>query len=482
VARRQQRRRKGREPRVGGLSNGESGYGVIRFRNPGTDRVMLSATRAAALGIFSCLILGTTLPAMADAPASTAEQSRLLQLTLKHPGDYDATFAYVRVSEALGDYEAAIGALERLLFYNSKLTRVKYELGTLYYRMHSYQMAANYFRQALASPDLDADTRARIEAYLPGAEKELKPVRSWLFVQTGIRYQSNASFTPWSDTIEVGGGSFPIDLSGAHGPDWNDFALAQFANDIDFGNQAGDKLETRLTGYATGQFKLDQLNVGYLSGSIGPRFALAPSLWNGLTVKPYLTGTAAWVGGDEYDTSGGVGVSLSAPFGKALTISPFVEWQRANYPDTDPSQPLGTADWLTTGASASLRLSDAVTLNASFGYQRADAVNPWQSNNQFTEEFDLPIRFDPPAASIGQKWTATPFAIFTQTGFDEPNDFIDPGVTRRDSSWQVGLAIDAPLTAHLGLSGAISYQRNDSNISNYSYDNWMVLGGPTARF
>jgi hypothetical protein len=42
--------------------------------------------------------------------------------------------------------------------------------------------------------------------------------------------------------------------------------------------------------------------------------------------------------------------------------------------------------------------------------------------------------------------------------------------------------VDAPLTAHLGLSAAFSYQRNDSNITNFAYDNWSVLGGPTARF
>lgn len=439
------------------------------------------ATRAAAFLIVAGL-LATVMPAFADGPASTDEQNRLLRTMLKHPGDYDATFAYVRVSEALSDYEAAIGALERLLFYNVKLTRVKYELGTLYYRLASYQMAADYFHQALASPDLDSDTRARIEAYLPGTEKELQPVRSWLFLQTGIRYQSNASFTPFSDMIEVGGGSYPIDLSGPHGSDWNAFALAQFANDIDFGDQNGNKLETRVTAYATDQFRLDSLNVGYLSGTVGPRLALFPGEWAGLTIKPYLTGTAAWVGGSPYDTSGGAGVSLSMPFGKALTVSPSVEWQHSDYPNNDPSQPLGTSDWLTTGASASLRLSDAVSLNAAFNYRRGSAINAWQSYNQFSEEFDLPIRFDPPLAAIGQKWTLTPFALLTQTGFDAPNDAIDPGTTRSDNTWQVGVALDAPVNAHLGISAAVTYQRQNSSIPNYSYDNWSVLGGPTARF
>lgn len=439
------------------------------------------AMRVAALLIVAT-VTAAVAPAHAAGSATTDEQSRLLQATLKHPGDYDATFAYVRVSEALGDYEAAIGALERLLFYNPKLTRVKYELGTLYYRLASYQMAANYFHQALASPDLDPDTRSRIEAYLPGTEKELKPVRSWLFMQTGVRYQSNAGATPWSGQTLLYGYPFPVDPTAPQGSDWNAFALAQFANDIDFGDQSGDQLETRLTGYATDQFRLDSLNVAYLNGTIGPRFALAPAAWAGLTIKPYLTATGAWVGGAGYNTSAGAGVSLSAPIGKTLTLTPMVEWQHATYPGSNLDTTYGDSDWLTTGLSGTLRFSDAVSLNASFGYRRSSAVNDWQSNNAFAEEFDLPIRFDPPLKSIGQKWTVTPFLILTQTSFDAPNYIVDPNVARKDNGWQAGFAIDAPLTAHLGLSAAFSYQRNNSDITNYAYDNWSVLGGPTARF
>jgi hypothetical protein len=460
----------------------ECRYSAIRIATGAGIDMTLTATRAAALGLIACVAFGVAAPASAETAASTGEQARLLQTMLKHPGDYDATFAYVRVSEALGDYEAAIGALERLLFYNGKLTRVKYELGTLYYRVGSYQMAADYFRQAEASPDLDPETRSRIDAYLPLTEKELQPVRTWVFAQTGVRVQSNAAATPLSNTVDSYGYPFPIDPSVPSGPDANVFALGQLANDIDFGDQAGDKLETRLTGYAAGQFTFNSLDIAYLSGSFGPRFALAPTAWSGLTIKPYVTGTAAWVGGTEYNTSAGAGVSLTAPFGKTLSVTPMVEWQHATYPGSGYDSTLGDSDWVTAGASATLRLSEAVSLNATFGYRRTNAIYDWQSNNAWVEEFDLPIRFNPPAASIGQKWTVTPFAIFTQVGFDAPNESIDPWTVRRDNKWQAGFAIDAPLTPHLGFSAAVSYEHTDSTITNYAYDNWSVLGGPTARF
>ena len=300
-------------------------------------------------------------------------------------------------------------------------------------------------------------------------------MRSWFFLQAGVRYQSNASFTPF-DAANL------IDLSAPHGADWNAFALGQFANDIDFGDQNGDKLETRVTGYLTEQFELHALDVGLLSGSVGPRLALAPGAWPGLTVKPYLTGTTAWVGGDPYTTDGGVGVSLSAPLGSALTVSPWIEWQRAAYDNTDASSLVGTSDQTTAGVSASARLSETVSANAKFSYQRADAAYAWQSNGQFTEEFDLPVRFDPPSSRIAQKWTLTPFVSLTQTTFDEGNPTALDTSRRSDSKWQAGVALDAPVTAHFGLAAAVTYERNQSSIPNYSYDNWSALVGPTARF
>src|SRR4051794_20017612 len=59
--------------------------------------------------------------------ASRSVQDRLWQAVAREPTNYDLTFDLVRVSTQIGDYEAAIGALERLLFYNPDLARVRYE-------------------------------------------------------------------------------------------------------------------------------------------------------------------------------------------------------------------------------------------------------------------------------------------------------------------------------------------------------------------
>ncbi len=442
----------------------------------------VSACRGSAFTVLVSAALALLLPMDGALAASRAEQQKLLQESLANPTDYAIAFAYVRISEALGDNEAAIGALERLLFYNPKLARVKYELGALYFQAHSYQLAVHYFKDALASPDIDAATKGRIAAILPEAKKQASPVRSWIFAESGVRYQSNASATPSSGQVWSGGSSpGTFDFSRPHGADWSAFALMQFSNEADFGGQSNNRLETNATAYYSKQSRFSGLDAGVVSGDFGPRLALAPDKWAGLTVRPYVTGSAAWAGGDPYSADGGAGVSLSAPFG-GLTLSPSVEWQRATY-NPAPGATLGTSDWLTAGMSMAARFSDAFSLNGSVYYRRAGAAAyASQDFNAVWGELDFVWRFAPPIESIAQQWTLSPFVRLSSTMFDAPDLSIAPGITRHDRKWQVGAALDAPLTADLGLSLAATYERVDSNVTNYSYDNWSVLFGPTARF
>ena len=74
----------------------------------------------------------------AQAQSVIADQSTLLPRILANPADHDANFAYAHASVEARDYEAAIAALERTLFFNPNLTRAKYELGALYYKLKKY--------------------------------------------------------------------------------------------------------------------------------------------------------------------------------------------------------------------------------------------------------------------------------------------------------------------------------------------------------
>src|SRR6202162_2982333 len=139
--------------------------------------------RSGIVGGLTAFGLLSSIP-VASAQADAPEQNQLFQKMLRNPKDLETTFAYVKVATANGDYEAAIGALERILFYQPGLARVKYELGALYFRLGSYEMARRYFREALASPDIDAITKDRIEASLPDADKQLQQSCLFGFMST----------------------------------------------------------------------------------------------------------------------------------------------------------------------------------------------------------------------------------------------------------------------------------------------------------
>jgi hypothetical protein len=412
------------------------------------------------------------------------EQQRLFEQMVRQPSNHELTFDFVRVATARGDYEAAIGALERLMFYNPKLTRVKYELGALYFRLGSYEMAKRYFREALASPDLDPVTRVRIETYLPDAEKQTQASRLSGFVQTGIRSQTNASFAPSTGTIRLGGQDLALLPTAQKKSDINWFGLAGISHDYDLGNQRGDVLETRFAGYLTQQQHFDQLNVGLFDISFGPRLALAPEYLPGVTIKPYVVGGNTWIDGASYMSSVGAGVAIKVPVNDRFTFGPDFEWRHADFRtgDVNPVSGFNTGDWYTAALATSFRISQSVNLDARGLYRRGDSAFTFQSFDQWAAEAALTFEFAPPWATIPRNWSVSPFVKFIETSFDAPNPFLDPFTARRDQQWSVGAMFNAPITRTFGVSAAIQYDHVNSSLPNYRLNNFSVMFGPTARF
>jgi len=56
---------------------------------------------------------------------------------------------------------------------------------------------------------------------------------------------------------------------------------------------------------------LSQFDLGYTEAGIGPRLALNPEQWPGVSIKPYVVGNLSWIGGTSYLNSGGAGVGVA---------------------------------------------------------------------------------------------------------------------------------------------------------------------------
>lgn len=411
-------------------------------------------------------------------------QQRLFEQTVREPTDYEATFEFVRVATARGDFEAAIGALERLLFYNPRLTRVKYELATLYFRMGSYEMAKRYFTEALNSPDLNPITRARIETYLPDAEKQLQQSRFSGFLNTGVRYQTNPSYAPAGGVIRLGGLDFALLPNVMRKSDWNWFGLVGLSHDFDLQNQRGDLFETRFVGYATHQFRVKDIDVGLFDLSWGPRLALAPEFWPGATVKPYVVGGNAWIDGRSYLSTVGAGLSFGLPITSRFTIAPEFEWRRADIDSRNLVLLTGfsSGDWYTGGVAGSVKFYEWLKLDMRGLYRRGESRFAFHSFDQWVGEAALTIEFAPPFEILSRNWSVAPFGKIIHTDFDAANPFIDPLVTRADRQWIVGAMFNAPIAKGFGVSATVQYDKVESTIKNYRNNNFSVMFGPTARF
>lgn len=93
---------------------------------------------------------------------------------LRRPTDLNVLFRFASLASQTGDLEGAVSALEQMLLVQKDLPQVRLELGVLYYRLHSYEVARAHIEVALKFPSLPAEVRARGEQLLSQIMEEQK--------------------------------------------------------------------------------------------------------------------------------------------------------------------------------------------------------------------------------------------------------------------------------------------------------------------
>ncbi len=277
---------------------------------------MWAARVLSGLVLTAFLSLASVAPAAAQGPSPTAspqmrsEFESLFAQSIRRPDDLELAFRFAEAASAIGDYEAAIGALERILFYNSGLGRVRLELGVLYFRLGSFAQSRSYFESVLAEPQTPPEVRARVESFLTELNRRDRTNATAGYLQIGVRHQSNANAAPNSLNIKIFGLDGLLSPQFRRRPDWNFFMLGGFRHIYDFENQRGDTWETTLQGYYTKQQRFRSLNL--LLGEItsGPRLAVNPDLFPGFTFRPYIIANGLMLGDRAYSGTFGVGGSF----------------------------------------------------------------------------------------------------------------------------------------------------------------------------
>jgi hypothetical protein len=449
-------------------------------------------SRAKWLATVALLVFVGTVSAFAQsspAPLSEAQlrtdADLLFKRMLVKPNDLDATFRYSEIETKLGDYEAAIGALERMLFYNQNLPRVKLELGLLYFRLRSFEMARSYFNAAVASPDTPQDVRDEVAKFLAAIDRGVSDNQFAFFAQLGLRHQSNANAGPDSQVVRALGQNAVLSSQFKRTPDWNAFGISTVHHFYDFNNQRGDGWESDLTVYYARQFQVRRLDLGLIELSTGPRLALGNG--TGMSIHPYVLGNYVTLGDRDYLGTHGAGMSLRflLPFG--ITLDPGAEYRgrdfrnSKNYPNATQQDGHQLIPYVT--GSGPLSFLAGLSWQGRVSFTRDSASYRPYAYDDVSVDFSLPYAFTAPAfAQARRDWTVSPFIGYSHTAYRQPDSIVDPTVTRLDRQLRVGTTLDMSFFENFGFALQVQYLRTQSSLSNFRLRDFIVSGGPTVRF
>ena len=410
------------------------------------------------------------------------EFNALFHESMARPADVELAFRLANRAVKVGDYEAAIGVYERILFYDPRLVRVKLELARLYYRLGSYETARTYFGAIDNNAALTVAEQQNVSAYLVEIDRRLS-VNQWsIYGQMGLRYQSNATYGPSSRIVVGDDVAALLPPSYTSQSDGNAFALATVRHVYDFQNQRGDVWESNLNLYYSQQFEIQRLNLGFVEANTGPRLALMPDALPGSSVRGYLLAGGVALGGDGYLGTYGAGASVYLPFAGWFAAEPFAEFRQRDYQDTPeyPTSAFQSGGMWTLGANFSGTISDSTRWRARVAYNNADGELPWYSYTNFAVDVALPIEFQ--GLWGVRRWVAIPSAGYSNYEYDAANPFISLATARNDDQYRVGLALDMPVYGQVGLLTQVQYSWSTSSLPNYDFDNFSVSVGPNVRF
>ncbi len=406
------------------------------------------------------------------AAAAQLEFDVLFQRLLEDPADVETNRRFIEVALALRDYEAAIGALERLLFYAPEDPELQYQIGALYAEIGSYLVAKSYFETVLESPAASADLRLRAAAGIEAADRRLRPSPWSVFAQAGLRYQTNANAEP--DEVPV---DAPEDAEVAT-EDWNSFALLA----VSYAHPVGPVvLEAAFTGYYADQFEVDRLDLGLAEVNAGPRFPLFSADGAALSVRPYGVLNGILLGDDAYERAVGGGVSVRAEIA-ALTLEPYVEYRDQEYYNSDDyttAEEL-TGHIVTYAGFASVALGENVRWTSRAGLNDNEAAVDSNSYDEYFVDASIRLQFDPFAGD--RMLTLVPFAAAYWTNYDAADPDVDAETAREDFEWRTGARFEFAFSDLVGVGAQVQYSVNDSNLADFDYDNLQVTMGPTVRF
>jgi len=428
-------------------------------------------------------------------PASLiVQKNALFDRMLRNPADLDAVFAYVDVSARLGDNEAAISALERLLLFNPNLPRVALELGVLYYRMGSFDAARSYLQKA-ASLNPPPDVQARVDEYLARVANIDAPQRLTGYFLFGGQYQSDMTVSSGSTLIQSAVANQLISSQFTRQAGGNLFASGGALYSYDLGTQNRDALEIGGAGIVNHYFKNSQFDIDLGEVTAGPRFRF-PNLdipgvqW--VSLKPYVITNEVGLGEKQYFYTVGGGLETTAVLWGDLSTRLAYEFRSKNFTaaaERPASVGLtGDDNLLIFAVKKPVTANSLVT--AEFDYLDQSTRFNYFSNHTYAISAAYRVSYPDPTGIVKLPLETDFFASHTWSLYEAPDPCCatngsataPTGSDRYDRHWRFGITQYFPLTPAVSIVLQVERDVVLSNLPIYEYTSNTVLLGPQIRF
>ena len=422
-----------------------------------------------------------------------AKKAALFQEMLRNPANLDATFAYAEAAAKLGDNEAAVSAFERMLLFNPSLPRVDLELGTLYFRMGSFEIARSYFEKAAAA-NPSPEVRARIAEYLAEIARQAAPERLVGYVFFGAQYQSDANVAPGTALIHSPIGDVLLGNQFVKRADVNLFGTGSLLYSYDLGTQNRDMFEIGGTAFLNHYFQVGRLDLALAEVTAGPRLNFPEPLPGVRTasLKPYVILNEVGLGGNQYFYTAGAGFEETALILGDLRLKADFEFRQKTFSNAS-DRPLSTGlngnDKL-----VALRLDKPVTANSELGVE-FDFLDQqthfaFYSNKAYAVGASYRLRYDDPTGYLELPWETSFYLgrVWAHYAAPDPccNTSGNPDIfltsDRNDRRWRFGIAQAFRVTADVAVVLQVQRDIVSSNLSLYAYTSNSVLVGPQIRF
>jgi tetratricopeptide (TPR) repeat protein len=408
------------------------------------------------------------------------------------PQNLDKTFAFAELAARKGDLEGAISALERMLFINPDLPRVKLELGVLYYRLGSYETARAYLQGALeANPP--PPVRERAESFLSEIDKRSLAHRLTGSVYVGFRGQSNANAAPGpGSTVTTVFGPSTLTAQSTKKGDFNLFGAANAKYIYDFEDQNQDTFEVTGSFYGARQWHLSAFNLTFFEITAGPRVPLPSAwLWDGgaVSLRAYAIYDYIDLHDDYYYRAPGAGFEVLTQARPGTLLQVNFEIRDKHFKNTALLQGASnqTGREMLVRGQLTQAITDELAMLLSGTYAdvaaKGDSFAPAdQAYHYYDYTLGLSYSFDAPFMLTEQPWNVTATATRAFYIYRQPDPTIDPFDTRFDRDWRFAFVGSIPLADDWTMIGTLGRTIRKSILDNYEFNNNYVSLGVSWRF